>query len=223
MPGLQGDASSSPDGDSTPTNPEDTKLCLPSSLPTSLCEKACVPGLAHTEDRLRFAQAMEALSGLCQHLQTRIMARKLSDKNATSQRAYVRSRSLQDQVEECIHRCYRQYNIARMALLALHGPGEWETKLRILKQEDVRGLSERAMIAEEKEEHQRSCCMASLPEMGSIDQYLNALVITFNPQLALGEGQCTLLWIWYLASEEKLRDDSPEVHASESIHCNSLI
>jgi hypothetical protein len=141
------------------------------------------------------------------------MARKLSDKEASSQRAYLRSRTLQDQVETRIRTCQAQYNTARDAIFALRGPGDWEIKLRVLKPEDVRGISERSMNNEEKEEYRCTRLMAGLSDAADADS--NAPMVQFDPRLALGEGKRTLSWIWYSVSDEELRGNSPNVHASE--------
>ena len=133
MPGIHADAASP----QLPELPEETTILLPSSLPSDARSKSCDPHLLELEDRLRYAQAMEALSGLRRQLRTRVMARNLINKNASSQRTFLRSRSLQDQVERHIKQFQRQYNTARSALLSLRGPGEWETKLQVLKPEDV--------------------------------------------------------------------------------------
>ena len=195
---------------------EHMKLLLPSSIPASQRGSVCLMGLAEIECCLRLAQAMEALSGLRRHLRTRIMAQKLSDKDASSQRAYLQSRSLQDQVEKRIRTCQVQYTTARNAVLALRGPGDWENKLRVLKPEDVRGISERSMNNEEKEEYRRTRLMAGLSDAAAPnDADSNVPMVQFDPRLALGEGKRTLSWIWYSVSDEELRGNSPNVHASE--------
>ena len=49
------------------SSPERITLHLPSSLPSEKWVLVCVPGLTEIEDRLRFAQACEALTDLrCQ-------------------------------------------------------------------------------------------------------------------------------------------------------------
>jgi hypothetical protein len=68
---------------------EQIKIHLPSSIPATNHPRVCIPGLPEIKDCLQFAQAHESLSSLRCHLRTRIMARKLSDKNASSQQAYV--------------------------------------------------------------------------------------------------------------------------------------
>jgi hypothetical protein len=144
-----------------------------------------------------------------------MMASKLNNSNASSQRAYVRSQALQNQVEVRVRACQRQYNMARAAVLALRVAGDWETTLAILKPEDVRGISERALTEEEKQEHQTACRMAGLSPEDDIGDQLPVPVMSINPGLALGEGRRKLSWIWYSVGEGDLDDGSGRVEASE--------
>jgi hypothetical protein len=207
MPGLHTHLTAQGMTDSV-LQPEEMKIYLPSSIPGSDRPRVCIPGLPEIEDRLRFGQAHKSLSGLRWHLRTRIMARKLSDKNASSQRAYLRSRTLQDQVEARIRATQGRYNIARAALSALRGPGEWEKMLAILKPEDVRGISERSLTQQELDDYRRTCLMAGLPEDANVP------VVSFDPRLALGEGQRSLSWIWYSVGEGELEGSPQEIEAS---------
>ena len=214
MPGLRDILTSSGSVDEEATlTPEHIPLRLPSSIESIHWERVCVPGLPQIEDKLRYAQATEALSGLRRQLQTRVMASKLSNKHAASQRTYVRSRALQDQVEVRVCACERQYNIARAAILALRGPGDWEKVLAQLRPEDVRGISERALTEEDKEEHQRTRQMAGCTDDRDLDHLLSTPVVRFDPRRSLGEGRRTLSWIWYSYTEEELK--GKEMDASE--------
>jgi len=85
-----------------------------------------MPGLPDIEDQIQFAQAMEALSDLCHHLQMRTMASKFKNRNASSQWAYMQLRALHNQIGSRIQASQSQYNTARAAVLSLHGPGDWE-------------------------------------------------------------------------------------------------
>ena len=99
-------------------------------------------------------------------------------------------------------------------------------QLAVLKLEDVRGMSERAMTTEEKEEHQRVCRMAGWSGDDDIHDVVTTPVVTFDPRLALGEGRRTLSWIWYTMSEQDLQGNSKELQASEywlSACCSKLI
>ena len=227
MPGLRAylksqDAATSNAMDSS-TKPETLPIHLPSSIPTKYRSSVCITGLHDFESRLRFAQGVEALSALRRHLRTRVLARKLSGKNAATQRAYVRSRALQDQIESRIQATVTRYNTARAALLALKGPGDWERVLAVLKPEDVRGICERVMTAEEKEDERRTRQMAGVVDDSSLTGVSNAPVIAIDPRLALGEGRRTLSWIWYSVSEQELQGSSQEVEASECSVCLSMV
>jgi DNA topoisomerase VI subunit B len=92
MPGLRAyllSSQSTSGNDDVISCPEAVLLNLPSSIPFTERANVCVSGIPEIENRLRYAQAMEALSGLRRQLRTRVMASKLNDKTASSQRAYV--------------------------------------------------------------------------------------------------------------------------------------
>ena len=212
MPGLPSYITTlGPERDLT-SRPEEIRLHLPSSIPSIHRQAVCSPGLADIEDQLRYAQANEALSGLRRQLRTRIMASKLSHKEAASQRSYLRSRALQDQVEVRVRQCQRRYNMARAAVLALRGPGDWERTLAVLRAQDVRGISEQALTAEEKEQDKLTRRMAGLTDTAAND-VPNTRMVAFDPRMALGEGRRTLSWIWYTVSERELQGDPKEVAA----------
>ncbi|KDQ23965.1 hypothetical protein PLEOSDRAFT_1023882, partial [Pleurotus ostreatus PC15] len=113
------------------------------------------------------------------------------------------------------------YNIAREALLSLRGPGDWETALRPLLPEDIRGINERTLNAEEQEEYRRTRALAGMsPEaiqseldgLGVTSGQENVPTVAFGRSLALGEGRRTLSWIWYTITDEELLGTG-EVHA----------
>ena len=187
--------------------PEAIPLHLPSAIPTSYRRNVCSVVLSNTEDELRYAHAVEALSGLRRQLRTRTMASKLTRRDAASQCAFTRSRALQDQVEVRIRQWQGRYNMARAAVLSLRGSGDWEKTLAVLSHEDVRGISERTMTMEEKEVYKLTWRMAGLTEDSS-DDNLSAPVVPFDPRLALGEGRQTLSWIWYSVSDRELQGDA---------------
>lgn len=92
MPGLYAylAAQGAPEVIDSALQPEEIKIYLPSSIPATHRKRVCISGLSEIEERLRFAQTHESLSSLRRHLRTRIMASKLTSKNASSQRAYIR-------------------------------------------------------------------------------------------------------------------------------------
>lgn len=70
MPGLRAYLASSLASEAVDGSlqPEQVMIYLPSLIPESHRQKLCIPGLPEIEERLRFAQAVEALSALCRHL-----------------------------------------------------------------------------------------------------------------------------------------------------------
>ena len=209
MLGLQLYLASQPSSNETDSTsqPKYINLHLPSSIPVNHCQPICNPGLPNIEDQLRYAQAIEALSGLCWQLQTQM---KLNCKNGSSQHSYVHSCTLQDQVEVHIQQCQQQYNTGWAAVLAVHGPGDWEKTLVILMPNDVQGISKCAMSAKEQEEYTCTQQMAGVVDQSSTDDLSTVPVVSFDPRLALGEGQRTLSWIWYTVSDQELQGSSQE-------------
>ena len=142
--------------------PELIPLYLPSSLPVDKCSLVCIAGVQEIENRLRFAQASEALNKLRCQLVKRTYASRYKVQNVSSQRHYTRFRTLQQHTESKIKSACRQYTTARIALLALQGPGTWEQTLQELHPHDVWGLSEKALTEEERQENLRTHSMAGL-------------------------------------------------------------
>ncbi|KAJ7065998.1 hypothetical protein B0H15DRAFT_743445, partial [Mycena belliarum] len=145
--------------------PEDIPLYLPSSFNVEARTAMCVPGLSAEEERLRHAQAAEALRELCRHLRTRTFAHSFKRKHTAGQAAYTKSQALQSAIEARIRGAATSYRTARAALLALRGAGEWELVYRQLQFHDIRGMNERALNDEEKEEDRRARVLAGLPPL----------------------------------------------------------
>ena len=111
------------------------------------------------------------------------------------------------QKSACTH-----YQVARSGLVHLRGKGSWEEKLRELRPEDIRGLSEKALVSEEREQRKRTHEMAgiSIDSASAVDEnVLNQELprTLFNPLLAVGEGHRTLSWIWYSTSNDEIGGD----------------
>ncbi|KAJ7500477.1 hypothetical protein B0H11DRAFT_1678380, partial [Mycena galericulata] len=142
--------------------PETMAIYLPSSLPAAVRETVCVPELAAQEDRLREAQAHEALRDLRSGLRTRTFAHQFKRKHTSGQGMYTKSRELLDAIEDRIRDAAGRYRAARAALLALRGAGEWEEVFRELLKDEIRGMNERLMNSEEKEENRKARLLAGL-------------------------------------------------------------
>ncbi|KAJ7885141.1 hypothetical protein B0H14DRAFT_2564086 [Mycena olivaceomarginata] len=121
-------------------------------------------------------------------------------KNMEGQGAYTKSRELVDGIEDRIRSAAMRYRTARAALYSLRGHGLWEQKFQELRQEDIRGMNERALNDEEKEENRKARLMAGLSadaDGDDIDDYSEPTVLF---HLETGEGRRTLSWIWYTGS-----------------------
>ncbi|KAF7367949.1 hypothetical protein MSAN_00860000 [Mycena sanguinolenta] len=180
--------------------PETIKIFLPSSVPAADREAVCAPGLVAQEDRLRKAQAEDALRDLRRGLRTRTFAHKFKRQHLSGQGMYTKSRSLLDGIEAGIRVAAGRYRAARAALLTLRGPGDWERVLQVLRKEDVMGMNERLMNEEEKEDNKKARVLAGLSADGKDDELdifgeLEEPTVLFN--LEMGEGTRMLSWIWY--------------------------
>ena len=207
MPGLERYLCETPNrsGDMSTSTPELIPLHLPSSIPSENRASVFVPGLAEIEDRLRFAQACEALTDLRCQLTKRSYASRYRTANISSQIHFTRFRELQQQTDSKIKSACSRYQIARSGLLNLRGNGNWERELQVLHPEDIRGLSEKALVNEEKEERKKTQVMAGLSTVAFEDnQDLELPPTLFNPHLAVGEGHRTLSWIWYSTSNDEI-------------------
>jgi hypothetical protein len=198
MPGLTRLLEENPSDESS-TRPEEMKLYLPSTLPARTRNDICVGGLPAQEERLRAAQAREALSDLRRQLRTRTMAHQFKRRHMDGQAAYTKSQALQSAIEQKIKAATSRYNAARGALLALRGPGVWEETLRELQASDIRGMNERAMNEEEKREEQQARRLAGL-DIVEVDEFGENVEPTVLFNLATGEGRRSLSWIWYTES-----------------------
>jgi hypothetical protein len=211
MPGLERYLWNTPlatnSDDVSMSTPELIPLHLPSSLPSDKRVSICVPSLVEIEDRLRFAQACEALTDLRCQLTKRTYASRYRTANISSQSHYTRFRELQEQTDSKIKAACSRYRAARSGLVHLRGKGDWEQKLRKLNPEDIRGLSEKALVNEEKEQKKRTQEMAGISTSSAFDDNrLNQELppTMFNPHLAVGEGHRTLSWIWYSTSNDEM-------------------
>ncbi|KAJ7030498.1 hypothetical protein C8F04DRAFT_1263797 [Mycena alexandri] len=80
----------------------------------------------------------------------------------------------------------------------LKGHGEWEKKLKVLTEEDVRALNERALTAEEYAAREQLRAAGEVVEEGGIAALED--VVT-------GETHRTLSWIWYGSSDLEGQDE----------------
>lgn len=125
-----------------PTEPYDTQLFLPSSLPRSTA-RACDTKLKRYEFRFREAQCYEALEELRAHLRLRTHMYKYKDRHLVGQSATTRCQNLLKKVMKQVDASAAKYRRARQAVAELSevlGEVDWKTRLLSLEDADIRPL-----------------------------------------------------------------------------------
>lgn len=189
---------------------EATRLFMPSEiLDDGQRGRACVPGLCEVEARMRVGEAKEALEVVRDALRARTKISRFRIRNYSGQGALTRGQGILRQITIKLHIGKIHYRYARSALCVLRGHGDWEQELQVLREEDVRGLNERSMSAEEES------------RLEQLDELTRSLMtpagISVAQRLAAGEGSHTLSWIWYRAGRA-LDESDPRLHEGGSAH-----
>jgi hypothetical protein len=173
---------------------EAVRLFLPSDiLDATKRMHACTQGLPGVEADLRISKVREALHTLRQGLQTRTITNRFCLRHCTGQHMLTRGQGVLRQINLKIHRAKLCYRYVQNALKRLKGDGPWERELQVLEDTDVRALNERVLTTEE-EQRKAVHDYKDVPEGGGVAAY---------GVVALGEGQQTLLWIWYSVRPEE--------------------
>ena len=103
----------------SPDNVEDIKLYMPSSLPPHTRRQFCQVTLLHLEERIRDAEAHDALENLHHHLCTWSHTNKWKISNITGQIHYTRVQEWQACIDDHVHTSASRYHRAWVALLDL--------------------------------------------------------------------------------------------------------
>ncbi|KAJ7120555.1 hypothetical protein C8R43DRAFT_900678 [Mycena crocata] len=190
--------------DADDQHPEATRLFMPSDLGSRLIRrKACAAGLDGVEARLREGEAGEALAQLRQGLRTRTMTNRFKIRNWSGQRALTRGQGILRQINIKIHAATLRYRYSRQALLKLKNHGPWEKEWRVLADDDVRALSDRALRDEEQ----------------ARDDFLGKLGVAKDAEargvVVRGEGHRTLSWIWYTTKTST--PDDAKLHEADGV------
>ncbi|KAJ6516887.1 hypothetical protein C8R47DRAFT_1063530 [Mycena vitilis] len=127
------------------------------------------------------------------------MTSRFRIRNYTGQGALTRGQGILRQINIKIHVAKVQYRYARAALLVLRGHGVWEERLKMLKDEDVRALGERALVVEEEARAEQ------LDELGRA--LATPAGVSAANRVVAGEGSHTLSWIWYTVGAAEGEDD----------------
>ncbi|KAK6978163.1 CxC2 domain-containing protein [Favolaschia claudopus] len=171
--------------------PEATRLFMPSELASRETRgRACATGLVGIEARMRYGEACDALEAVRHGLRARTVTNRYKLRNWTGQGAMTRGQAILRQINIKIHAAKLRYRYARAALLVLRGHGDWEEELKVLDDDDVRALNERALTAEEKAQNEHWAELGGAIIEGGVARAAG---------VAAGEGSHTLSWIWYRA------------------------
>lgn len=190
---------------------EVVRLYFPSDLQTGTeRDRTCVKGLTTVEARIRQALASDNLHDLRRHLLTRTYLNKWRVKNVSGQRTSTRARSLQHSIDIKVQDAKTRYRRSRKALFSLRGTGPWETFLKELNDDDVRGLNERLMTDLEKAQREHRLATGTQVDHDALDGV---------PLVGgLGDGKRTLSWIWITFQGGD--DNSPEMVEGKLVSIN---
>ncbi|KAE9395569.1 hypothetical protein BT96DRAFT_942295 [Gymnopus androsaceus JB14] len=157
-----------PDAD----NPENIKLFLPSDFRLSARNGACVGGLSAMETQLREAEARDSLKHLRQGLRARTMTSEFKLKNITGRVRNTRTQGVLRKIDLQVYKNKLRYR---------RGRSEWEKELKVLEDDDVRGLNEWALSREERAQEE------ARREHGFIDEIAQAWAKAIEPFLGFGK------------------------------------
>ncbi|KAF7973147.1 hypothetical protein HWV62_15919 [Athelia sp. TMB] len=200
--------------DATDILAERIRLYTPSELSGgSHRDKACITGLTETEELLREATCSDELEQLRRNLLTRTYLNKWRVKNISGQRMSTRARTLQHRIDLKVHQGKSKYRHCRKGLLALRGPGAWETKLRELKDDDVRAMNERALTDHEKAQREHRIKTGKQFDEDACDGV--------PLEGTSGESRKKLSWIWMTAGGDNNSPEMIEALRVEWAKCNA--
>ena len=177
---------------------EDVCVPLPSSFTAEVRTTSCPPSVTSIEERLREAQAFEALNDTRRYLRQRSFASGFKIKNITGQRANTRARQWINTINGKVVNAKLVYRRARSCLLSIRGPGDWERALRVLADADVRAVNERALTEEEKADR------LAVQEAGGVVDPVEGVPV--QQTVSLGDGRRTISWIWHTPGVSSTND-----------------
>ncbi|KAF8156253.1 hypothetical protein BJ912DRAFT_1070632 [Pholiota molesta] len=213
VPGLLQYHSDYPPSERRSSNPEDAAIWLPSRLPEPHRSRICVTGLPAIEERIRDAQLPDSLENVKRILKIKSRMIAFKNKNIRGQRDGTRSRAVIDRVHDRARYSAEKYREARTAKYALTGPGEWETKYRVLEDGDVRGYQDpnrlrqrvgrRGVLEDDQLEGPTGVLLEDSEEFTLFDE-------TRRRRDGTGETRRTLSWIWLTTPSSASDDDKDD-------------
>ncbi|KAK0440232.1 hypothetical protein EV421DRAFT_1712676 [Armillaria borealis] len=184
-------------------NVESIKLFMPSELDDdNQRARVCTPGVAEMESRMHEAESHDSLQRLRSSLRNRAASHLFTVKNVTGQNSTTQNQGILRTIQMNIHANKLRYRYSRNVLFRLRGHGPWEDELRLLRDEDIRGLNERLQTEDELHEQQR------LRDLGVMDATGESST-NWNPAQR-GDSRRVLSWIWY---DSGTKDNTPKFTA----------
>uniref|UniRef100_A0A0W0FPX6 CxC2-like cysteine cluster KDZ transposase-associated domain-containing protein n=1 Tax=Moniliophthora roreri TaxID=221103 RepID=A0A0W0FPX6_MONRR len=188
----------------------------PYDLPSSIITLAKVKKVLADEEHEREKKEENAEGTSTSAMLSEALDIKENHKSGQSQAVWTKMNTLRAQIDACIQGLRAMYTAVRRALLSLCGPGEWEKVLKVLNPEDIRGIGERFLQEEEKEEFCKAQKKSGVDQK-DIEAVLlgrtSSLPLAYvNRDVVLTDAKVkNLLWIWYLSGKG---DDNKELEAS---------
>ncbi|KAK7019655.1 hypothetical protein VNI00_018040 [Paramarasmius palmivorus] len=223
MPGLtQHLETIGEDADTTEELPEKVHIWLPSDLSADSRGQICTNPLAVVESRLQFARCHDALHGLRHTLRVKTRMMLFKNINIRGQRESHRSWDIINRVVGQIQQYATHYRASRSAYGQLVGPGEWQSTLRVLKNEDIRSYRDPAAVKQgpgrkgtneedEGEEHEMGKALVS-EEEEVVDQLFTIDRTQWKHRTEHGTGETRkgYSWIWHSGGKIDLNDGADE-------------
>lgn len=178
---------------------ENEKIWFPSDLPKPVRMRGCFSGLVAMEDSLREAQCRDALERIRCLERAKLAMVQFRHNNIRGQKQLTRSKSSFEVLQDRTKRAVAKYRRAREALLALRGPGEWESMLRLLKDADVCSPGNHEFDIEDPNDPFGADGRLKPKKRGSAQEKKIAAAQQKNRSITgerLGEGTRIISWIW---------------------------
>jgi hypothetical protein len=166
---------------------EHEPLWLPSALPENHLKHNCDKNLIAIESRLRRAQCEDTLDKIRSLQRGRLSFISFRNRNIRHQNPNTRAQDTLNRLEDKSNALAVKYRMARVALLKLVGPGDWENQLRELNHGDLT-TPDGHEISIEDPDH----------PFGADGRELSKKKRA-NIEKGLGQGKKVVSWIWTTA------------------------
>jgi len=217
MPGLlilKEDSCATPPIASKDSNhAENIPLRLPLSLNPDNRRAVCIGKVVDYEEKLRTAQCYDLLEKIRHVLRVKSRMVLFKNKNIQGQAAGTRSRTVINCVQDRAKYLSQHYRVARVAKLALTGPGAWEHDLRTLKDNDVHSYQDPNRLIKRKgrrgtleDEQLLANTKSHIEETGGID----LMPESRGRRDGTGETRRTLSWIWLVERRDGVYEDGAD-------------